>query len=85
MKMHCFKSVGERKRCLALISDWDTPTSFQTEARALERRPGKLNCVVQQVTVFPKTRVMMKYVPPDHLTVASCPLDAFLSLAYSMS
>ena len=35
--------------------------------------------------LFPKTRVMMKYMPPGHRTVSSCPLDAFLSLAHSMS
>ena len=48
--MHCFKSLGERKRCVALMSGWDTLTSFQTETRALGRRPGKLDYVVQPVT-----------------------------------
>lgn len=44
-----FQATGKEEEVgLALISDWDILASFLTEASALERRRGKLNCVVQQ-------------------------------------
>ena len=60
-----------------LLSNWSK--GFGKETRKTEL------CGATGDNLFPKTRVMMEYLPPDHLTVSSCPLDAFLSLAYSMS